>query len=324
MIITRTPYRISLFGGGTDYPQWYTDNIGAVLSFSIDKFCFISLRELPPFFDHKYRISYSKIELAKEINEIVHPVVREAVKIYAPELSLEIQHHGDLPASSGVGSSSAFAVGLIKALTELTDQGMRNIDIAKSAIDLEQRILKENVGSQDQIACAMGGLNLIEFGPNQELKTSPLAISLNYVSKIESSMVLIYSGISRNSSKISESFVENISTKSDLLNKSKLLAYECKQIFESEGNLENIGYMLREAWDLKQKMNPKSIIPALSDLFANAYKCGAIGGKVLGAGGGGFCLFWVDPYSRDLFIEKMKPSVYVPFKISYSGSTRIL
>jgi D-glycero-alpha-D-manno-heptose-7-phosphate kinase len=137
-------------------------------------------------------------------------------------------------------------------------------------------------------------------------------------------MVLIYSGISRNSSTISESFVENISTKSDLLNKSKLLAYKCKQIFESEGNLENIGDMLREAWDLKQKMNPKSIIPALSDLFTKAYKCGAIGGKVLGAGGGGFCLFWVDPHNRDLFIEKMKPSVYVPFKISYSGSTRIL
>ena len=324
MIITRTPYRISLFGGGSDYPQWYLKKGGAVVSFSIDKFCYISLRELPPFFQHKYRVSYSKIELTKKVEEITHPAVREAIKIFSPELSLEVQHQGDLPASSGVGSSSAFAVGIIKALTELNSQSLDNKLIAKLAIDFEQNVLNENVGSQDQIACALGGLNLIEFGPGKEWKVEPILITSDAIAEMESSMVLIYSGIARNSSRISETFVKNISINHDSLNKSKSLAYECKKLLETERNLVNIGHMLKEAWEIKQKLNPKSITPVLLEIFNRANAAGAIGGKVLGAGGGGFCLFWVNPKNREVFIENMKPCVNVPFKIMNTGTSRIL
>ena len=163
MIITRTPYRVSLFGGGSDLPLWYEKHGGKVVSFSIDKYSYLTLRELPPFFKHKYRISYSKVETANVIEEIQHPAVRAAFRKIAADMSLELHHHGDLPAQSGVGSSSAFAVGLINALSILRGNNKSKSELAQMAIDLEQIDLMENVGSQDQIACAVGGLNYLEF-----------------------------------------------------------------------------------------------------------------------------------------------------------------
>ena len=324
MIITRTPYRVSLFGGGTDHPTWYRDNGGAVLSFAIDKFCYINIRELPPFFSHRYRVAYSKVEMTKQLDEIMHPAVREGFRKYAPNVSLELHHHGDLPAQSGVGSSSAFAVGLIHSLLALRGETVTLENLADQAIELEQRDLLETVGSQDQIACAIGGMNLIEFGKGDRWTASPLHLSSDYLTEIENRIVLLFTGISRSSSDISKSLLENLQSKADLMNRTHELALECNNILRNNADLSLIGPMLLESWELKKRMNPASVTSLLDDFLKRALKAGAEGGKILGAGGGGFCLFWVNPNNRDFFIRQMSPAVHVPIRISLEGSTRIL
>ena len=324
MIITRTPYRVSLFGGGTDHPNWYQKNGGAVLSFAIDKYSYINVRELPPFFDHNYRVAYSKVETGKDISDIKHPAVREGIKKFASTSNLELHHHGDLPARSGVGSSSAFAVGLIQALLALDGREVAPHELAQMAIDFEQITLGETVGSQDQIACAMGGINYIEFGPGDSWKTHKLDLSPNYLKQIEDRIVLLYSGIDRLSSDISKTLLENLESKSKIMNRTQELAKECREIFLQGGDLSAIGPMLIESWELKKEMNPAAVTPLLEDFFTRAKSAGADGGKILGAGGGGFCLFWVDPSKRASFINLMVPAVAVPIRISQEGSTRII
>ena len=324
MIITRTPYRVSLFGGGTDHPTWYRDNGGAVLSFAIDKFCYINIRELPPFFSHRYRVAYSKVEMTKQLDEILHPAVREGFRKYAPNVSLELHHHGDLPAQSGVGSSSAFAVGLIHSLLALRGETVTLENLADQAIELEQKDLLETVGSQDQIACAIGGMNLIEFGKGDRWTASPLHLSSDYLAEIENRIVLLFTGISRSSSDISKSLLENLQSKADLMNRTHELALECNNILRDNRDLSLIGPMLLESWELKKRMNPASVTSLLDDFLERALKAGAEGGKILGAGGGGFCLFWVNPNNHDFFIRQMSPAVHVPIRISLEGSTRIL
>jgi len=324
MIITRTPYRISLFGGGTDYPEWYLNNEGSVVSFAIDKHSYISLRELPPFFDHRYRVAYSKVEVTNKIDEIVHPAVRAGFTKYASDLNLELHHHGDLPARSGIGSSSAFAVGLIKALSSLNNSDLSKVELANMAIELEQNDLNEIVGSQDQIACAFGGLNLIKFGIGNNWSVNKIKISNNYKTEIESRIILLYSGINRLSSDVSRTLVENLDSKSNLLQATHGLAMDAYEIIKHEKDLRLIGPMLIESWKIKSEINSASVTPNLEEFFAKGLKNGAEGGKILGAGGGGFFLFWIDPELRKRFIEKMDPALVVPIKIAELGSTRII
>jgi len=324
MIITRTPYRISLFGGGTDYPEWYLNNEGSVVSFAIDKHSYISLRELPPFFDHRYRVAYSKVEVTNKIDEIVHPAVRAGFTKYASDLNLELHHHGDLPARSGIGSSSAFAVGLIKALSALNNSDLSSIELANMAIELEQNDLSEIVGSQDQIACTFGGLNLIKFGIGNKWAVNKIAISDNYKTEIENRIILLYSGINRLSSDVSRTLVENLDSKSNLLQATHGLAMEAYEIITNEKDLSLIGPMLIDSWKIKSEINSASITPKLEEFFTKGLKNGAEGGKILGAGGGGFFLFWIDPELRKRFIEKMDPALVVPIKIAELGSTRII
>lgn len=291
MIITKTPYRISLFGGGTDHPAWYKDHGGEVISFAIDKFCYLTTRILPPFFDHRYRIAYSKVEHVKTVNEIQHPAVREGIRKFSPELALEIHHDGDLPARSGVGSSSAFAVGLIHSLTVLKNQNLTNVQLAQEAIILEQEILKENVGSQDQIACALGGMNYLKFGRNPEWSSHPISLSSDFKSAIEDRIVLIYSGVHRSSSDVQANFLVNLEKKGKTMDRTIDLARECRSLIESEGDLDLVGEMLTESWFLKKQMNSHSVTPELENLWKASIKAGALGGKVLGAGGAGFVCF---------------------------------
>ena len=324
MIIIRTPYRVSLFGGGTDHPDWYQKHCGSVISFAINKYSYINVRELPPFFKHNFRIAYSKVELSNDISDIQHPAVREGIRKFAPGINLELHHHGDLPARSGVGSSSAFAVGLIHSLYGLNNQKISLNELAQLAIDFEQKTLNETVGSQDQIACSLGGLNFINFGPGDTWKVETLNLLPKYLEEVESRIVLLYSGINRLSSDISKSLLNNLDSKSQMMNRTQELAVKCKEIFISEGDLSLVGPMLNESWELKKAMNPSSVTPLLEDLFIRAKLAGAEGGKILGAGGGGFCLFWVDPKIREVFIKKMAPAVVVPIRISHEGSTRII
>jgi len=324
MIITRTPYRVSLFGGGTDHPKWYLENGGGVLSFSIDKYSYINVRELPPFFEHSYRVAYSKVETGRDISKIMHPAIREGFKLFSSRSNLELHHHGDLPARSGVGSSSAFAVGLIRALLALDDREVPPNELAQMAIDFEQTTLGETVGSQDQIACALGGINYIQFGPGSTWSSQKLVVSSAYQEEIEARIVLLYSGVDRISSDVSKSLLENLETKFDAMKRTQELATEGWKIFDQESDLSQIGPMLVESWELKKKMNPQAVTPQLEELFARAIENGAEGGKILGAGGGGFCLFWMPPSNKESFIRKMAPAVAVPIRISWEGSTRIL
>jgi D-glycero-alpha-D-manno-heptose-7-phosphate kinase len=324
MIITKTPFRISLFGGGTDYPSWYRDNGGEVISFAIDKYCYLSTRVLPPFFDYKYRIAYSKVEMTKSIDEIQHPAVREGIRKYCPGLALEIHHDGDLPARSGVGSSSAFAVGLIKALTLLQKLELSKEELAYQAIELEQEILKENVGSQDQIACALGGMNYIKFGGEKEWVSEKLNLSAPLKDELERRVVLIYSGIHRSSSDVQANLLTNLNRKTNVMIRTTELARECNLILQNGKNLDLIGDMLNESWGLKKAMNTHAITSELEVLWQKSKSAGAIGGKVLGAGGGGFCMFWVKDGDREKFIKKLNFGTYVPVKISEEGSTLVL
>ena len=324
MIITKTPYRISLFGGGTDHPSWYKKHGGEVISFAIDKYCYISTRVLPPFFDHKYRIAYSKVETVNDFKKILHPVVREAIRKFSPNLSLEIHHDGDLPARTGIGSSSAFTVGLINSLYILQDKSISSRELANEAIELEQIDLMENVGSQDQIACTLGGMNYIEFGGNLNWEATPIALSSDFQESITNRIVMIYTGITRMSSDIQANLLIDLDKKLTTMQRTAELTRECRKIFEEEGDLDLIGDMLAESWSLKRKMNNLAITTALDDVWDKAKLAGALGGKVLGAGGGGFCMFWVKEDGREEFLNNFNLGTYVPVQISKTGSECIL
>jgi D-glycero-alpha-D-manno-heptose-7-phosphate kinase len=313
-----------MFGGGTDHPKWFSKNGGSVVSFSIDKYSYITLRELPPFFSHKFRVAYSKVETTDNAQQILHPAIRAAFIKYAGEINLELHHHGDLPAQSGIGSSSAFAVGLIKSLYAINGKEIDNYRLAQEAIEFEQIELLETVGSQDQIACAIGGLNYIEFKSNSTWEVRSINLGSKYLKDIESRMVLIYSGIPRFSSDISKGLLDNLETKSKLMNRSKDLAVEFNELLMHEGDLDLVSEMLRESWSIKKELNPFSITQELDNFYQTALLKGAKAGKVLGAGGGGFFLFWVDPGDRENFIKKMAPLVNIPISISFEGSTRVL
>ena len=299
-----------MFGGGTDHPRWFNENGGSVVSFSFDKYSYITLRELPPFFSHRFRVAYSKVEATSSAEQISHPAVREGFLKYANEFNLELHHHGDLPAQSGVGSSSAFAVGLIKSLYAMKGKNINSHDLANEAICFEQKILLENVGSQDQIACAVGGINFIEFRSNDTWEISKINLSSEYIANFESRIVLIYSGISRFSSDVSRGLLNKLETKSLLMNRTRELANEFNRLLVAEGDLSLVSDMLEESWFIKRELNPFSITSELDSFYQSALQKGAKAGKILGAGGGGFFLFWVDPNDRASFIKNMAPLVH--------------
>jgi D-glycero-alpha-D-manno-heptose-7-phosphate kinase len=313
-----------MFGGGTDHPKWFKENGGSVVSFSINKYCYINLRELPPFFSHKFRVAYSKVEVTQTAEDILHPAVKKAFTKYANNLKLELHHHGDLPAQSGVGSSSAFAVGLIKSLFAINNLEIDNLEIAKEAITFEQRDLLETVGSQDQIACAVGGINHIEFQRDEMWKVNKINLATKNLEDLESRIVLIYTGIPRLSSDISNGLLDKLETKSKLMIRTKELAEEFNQILLNNNDLNYVTDMLVESWEIKKKLNPYSVTNTLEDFYQMAIRKGAKAGKILGAGGGGFFLFWVDPNSRENFIENMNSFVHVPVKIDFEGCTQVL
>jgi D-glycero-alpha-D-manno-heptose-7-phosphate kinase len=247
-----------------------------------------------------------------------------AFKKYANNLKLELHHHGDLPAQSGVGSSSAFAVGLIKSLYAINNLRIDNVELAKEAITFEQKDLSETVGSQDQIACAIGGINYIEFEKNNSWKVNQINLEDRYIKDLESRIVLIYTGIPRLSSDISNGLLNKIETKSKLMLRTKKLAEEFNQLLLSNENLDYVTEMLVESWKIKKELNSYSITPILEDFYQMAISKGATAGKILGAGGGGFFLFWVKPSSREKFIENMRSFVHVPIKIDFEGCTQVL
>lgn len=320
MIITRTPFRISFFGGGTDYPVWFENNGGAVLSTSINKYCYITCRYLPPFFEHKHRIIWSKIESVKEIEEIQHPAVNAALKFFNIQEGLEIHHDGDLPARTGLGSSSSFSVGLLHALHALKGKIISKRQLALEAIHLEQELLKENVGCQDQVITAFGGLNRIEFGGPQKITVNPISLNSERLNSFQDHLMLFFTGLSRYASEIAAEQIKNTSNKTAELTTMKGMVDEAIKILNGNGPLDDFGKLLDKSWKIKKTLSSQISNDHVDKIYDAALEAGALGGKLLGAGGGGFILFFVKPELQPKVREKLKNLLYVPFKFENLGS----
>jgi D-glycero-alpha-D-manno-heptose-7-phosphate kinase len=325
MIITKTPYRISFFGGGTDYPAWFNQHGGQVLATTFDKYCYISLRKLPPFFDHKYRIVYSLIESVEKVDDIQHPSVREVLKYFNSKEGLEIHHDGDLPARSGLGSSSSFTVGLINAMNAYQGQNSSAIELATKAIHVEQNLIKESVGSQDQISAAYGGFNKMIFYKDGTFSVEPLIINPDRLKNLNNHLMLFFTGVSRLSTEITKSQIMNIDNCYSQLNKMYDMVDEGSSILTNNNiPLEDFGKLLHNSWLIKRGLSKKITNTMLDDLYNAAIKAGAIGGKVLGAGGGGFVLFFVKPQNQDRVKKALSNLTFVPFKFENAGSKIVL
>jgi len=321
MIISKTPFRISLFGGGTDYPSWYRDNGGSVLATAIDKYCYISCRHLPPFFEHKHRIVYGKVESVKDIEEIQHPVVRAVLSTLGTRAGLEIHHDGDLPARSGLGTSSSFTVGLINAMNAMKGLQTSKDDLAKQAIYIEQEVLKENVGSQDQILAAFGGFNKIDFNTDDSFNITPVIISKELTCKLQDHMLLFFTGLSRYASDIAKDKIANIKNNFRELTQMKEMVNEGLSILHSPSDpIKDLGKLLRESWKLKRSLSPKVSTPQIDEIYETGINAGAIGGKILGAGGGGFILFFAAPENHNKILDRLKNLVHVTFNFDNTGS----
>ncbi len=320
MIISRTPFRVSFFGGGTDYPAWYRAYGGAVVATTIDKYCYLTCRYLPPFFEHRIRIVYSKIEDCHSIEEIGHPAVREILRHSKIDRGVEIHHDGDLPARSGMGSSSAFTVGLLHALYALKGCMPSTEQLAKESIYIEQELLKETVGSQDQVLAAYGGFNYVTFQPNGEISVRPITIPPERMRELNSQLMLFYTGIKRTASDIAESYVNGIDGKKQQLHAIKDLTEESISVLNGNQDISAFGTLLHEAWLAKQDLSPRVSNSRVGEIYDQARSAGAIGGKLLGAGGGGFILLFV-PHSRQSKVkDKLNELIHVPFKFGSSGS----
>lgn len=326
MIIVRTPFRISFFGGGTDYPTWYQEHGGAVLATTIDKYCYITCRKLPPFFDHRYRVVYSNIEMVKEISEIQHPAVRAVLEWSGEDYGLEIHHDGDLPARSGLGSSSSFTVSLVNVMQALKGKYVSKESLAKNAIHIEQEIIKENVGSQDQISAAYGGFNRIEFKKNDAgFDVSPIVINKNRRQELESHLMLCFTGFSRIASTIACSKIQNLKNRFTELMKMRDMVDEAIEILQDPSvPIEKFGELLHQSWLYKRTLSDKVSNAEIDELYATAKKAGAIGGKILGAGGGGFLLLFVKPELQAKVRQSLAKLIHVPFQFEDTGSRVVL
>jgi D-glycero-alpha-D-manno-heptose-7-phosphate kinase len=326
MIISRTPFRISFFGGGTDYPAWYNENGGAVLATTINKYCYITCRYLPPFFEHKYRIAYSKVETVKDKGEIQHPVVRAAIDFMKVDRGLEIHHDGDLPARTGLGSSSSFTVGMLHALYALKGVMSTKKQLALEAIHLERNILKENVGSQDQVLAAIGGFNRIDFDPGNEnaYRETPILIDAQRSSDLQSHMMLFFTGISRFASDIAKKKIDNFPNKTKQLTTMYHMVEEAISILNSSGPVSDFGKLLHETWMLKRELSDGVTSKYIDEIYDAAREEGAIGGKLLGAGGGGFMLIFAPPQKHTAIEKKLGALLRVPFEFEYQGSQIVM
>jgi D-glycero-alpha-D-manno-heptose-7-phosphate kinase len=324
MIISRTPYRISYFGGGTDYHTWYQQHGAAVLSTSINHYCYLQCRILPPFFEHKSRVVWSQVERVNDHSEIQHPSVRAILEYLNINQGVEISHQGDLPARSGLGSSSAFTVGLLHAMYALRGMISSKRELACEAIHIERHLLKENVGVQDQIATAYGGLNKIVIHPDGDFEVTPLILPLGRRRELHDHMLLFFTGISRTASDVAADKIKSIPGKESELKQMRQMVDEAERILCTPQDITLFGEMLHENWMLKRQLSDKIATSFIDAIYNKARQAGAIGGKLLGAGGGGFMLFFVKPEDKPKVCEALSDLLLVPFEFESSGSQIIL
>jgi D-glycero-alpha-D-manno-heptose-7-phosphate kinase len=320
MIISRTPFRISFFGGGTDYPAWYRQHGGTVLAATINKYCYLTCRYLPPFFEHRTRVVYSKMEMVQSIDEIQHPSARETLRYLKMERGIEIHHDGDLPGRSGMGSSSAFTVGLLHALYALKGRVIGKRQLAAEAIHVEQDILKETVGSQDQVSTAYGGVNKINFYQSGDFSVQPMTLSPERLEELNSHLLLFYTGIKRTAANVASSYVASIAERTALMGRLHECVDKSCEILNGKGDLIPFGELLHQAWLAKRELSDKVSNAQVDALFEEARTAGAIGGKLLGAGGGGFLLLFAPPSKQAKIKKQLGRLIQVPFKFEFGGS----
>ncbi len=320
MLISKTPYRISFFGGGSDYPSWYMKNGGKVISSTIDKYIYISCRNLPPFFEHKHRIVWSKIEMVKHTNQIKHKVVREMLKYFKINNGLEIHYDGDLPARSGMGSSSVFVVGLMNLFYSYLNKKISKKELAEESIYFEQKILREAVGSQDQIAATYGGFNKIIFKNNGKFSTKKMQIKKNTLNNLNDNLVLVYTGLKRTAHEIAKDYVNKLknSKKTNIL---EILNFvnEGERVLKNN-DLDSFGKLLHESWLAKKSLSSLITNSTIDEIYNSMMRKGALGGKLLGAGGGGFFLFYIPKFKQKKIVGQFKKLITVPFKFTNEGS----
>lgn len=320
MIISRTPFRISFFGGGTDYPVWFKEHGGAVLATTIDKYCYISCRYLPPFFEHRTRIAYSRIEQAKTNADIEHPAVRGVLQHLNISHGLEIHHDGDLPARTGLGSSSSFTVGLLHSLYALQHTMPSKAELAHAAIHVEQNILQESVGCQDQVMAAHGGLCRLQFFQNGEIGYTPLVMKPERLTAFQDHLLLYFTGFSRTASEIAKEQIAKTKQRRVELFAMLQMVQEGVSILSGDRNLADFGELLHEAWMVKRSLTSKITTPMIDDIYEAARGAGALGGKLLGAGGGGFMLFFARPETHAQIRAALPGLLEVPFRFEGLGS----
>jgi D-glycero-alpha-D-manno-heptose-7-phosphate kinase len=313
--------RISFFGGGTDYPVWYREHGGAVLSTTINKNCYITCRWLPPFFDYHSRISYSRVENVHRNNEIDHPAVRGCLQFMNIEEGVEIQHVADLPARSGLGTSSAFTVGLLLSLYGLKNQMRDKHTLAADAIHVEQDILGEAVGAQDQVSAAYGGLNRINFLRNGALEVRPIVAAPSRIAELEQHLVIYFTGFSRIASEIAKEQIRMTPQRASELSTIMQMVDEGETILSNPSRpIEDFGRLLHEGWKVKKTLTEKISNSSIDSIYEEGLKGGALGGKLLGAGGGGFMLFFVRPEQRESLHKRLKKLLRIPMNFSRTGS----
>lgn len=321
MIISKTPLRISFFGGGTDYRPWFREHGGAVLSTSIDKYCYHTCRFLPPFFEHKFRVSYSQIELVQSTAEIEHPSVRACLEFMKITEGVEIHYDGDLPARTGLGSSSAFTVGLLRCLHALKGEMIGTYELGQEAIHVEQNLIKENVGCQDQMAAALGGFNLMEFGPGDRMQVQPFFMPANRQKVLNNHLMLFFTGFVRNASEIAADVIQGAQKKQDDMRTIHQMVQEAVKILSrKEDDIRDFGKLLHEGWKLKRGLSSRIATPVVDEIYDTAMKAGALGGKLLGAGGGGFMLIFAEPERQPKIRTALRKFLHVPFSFETDGN----
>lgn len=321
MIITQTPFRMSFFGGGTDFPGFYNEHGGAVISTTFDKFCYVNVRHLPRFFEYSTELSYARTERVTAVEQIEHPAIREAMK-YLDMHEIRLTYEADLPARSGLGTSSSFAVGMLNAFYALKGKYADKRKLADDAIYLERELCQESGGVQDQIAASFGGFNRINFSADG-YTVDPIIISPERKKQLNANLMLFFTGFSRFSSEIQVSTENAMKDKTTQLLEMYALVDEAEKILVSKGKLDEFGKLLDHTWKLKRGITSKISTDSIDGLYQTAMQAGALGGKLLGAGGGGFLLFYVEQDKQENVRKALEKLLYVPFEFE-NGGTRVI
>lgn len=324
MIITRTPYRMSFFGGGTDYPAWFRDHGGAVLATTLNKYCYISCRNLPPFFEHRSRIVYSRIENVASNDCIEHPAVRGVLAFLGVDEGVEIHHDGDLPARTGLGSSSAFTVGLLHAVRALRGVMPTKMELARDAIHIEQDILRESVGCQDQVLAAFGGLVRVDFDRDGSIRVNPIVLTHEREDEFQKHLLLFFTGFARTASEIAGEQISRISQLEKELSSLTRLVEEAQAVLCGRADIAEVGRLLHESWMIKRSLTPRIAPQAIDEIYRTARSAGALGGKLMGAGGGGFMMLFALPEDHSRIKAALRGLLEVPFSFDRAGTQIIV